>query len=447
LNLEHEYTENWKTFRIIPKTYYKPNDQLSSFIKTKNYLNNFKNNWLLLQYEKNYLLTNDYIKEEKLYLTDLKSKFIKKINSSKNYFEENWIYYFYNYKESYSFENMGNWIYLSDLKRNKINFEKDLLVEDNKSFYFVKDFEKTRLIKKSILLKVKEKETFLKYLKDDIKKYNSWLKNYDLIFKKLNQLSLSITKKGKNEIDKQELLFNWVVNNIKYKLKSWKENYNIFSGIETYKNKYWVCDWYSKLYIYMLLFNWYTDIEQISWHVLDSKDFWKIWHAWVRIWNYYYDPTFENPKTEKLQKNLYYRLPQEILNANRIELDEIPDNLLKMTLKERKNKIENEYYNLLKKYNFKKYNILSFYAIKKKITNWVIKDLTLKDLKKYYWEYKLNWNYLIDNKGHKKMISQYDYYIIKDSPEYLNILISTIGFKKAKVLYSDNAYKLIYNIK
>ncbi len=33
----------------------------------------------------------------------------------------------------------------------------------------------------------------------------------------------------------------------------------------------------------------------IKWNVIDAQDFPNIWHVWLRIGEYYYDPTFDDP--------------------------------------------------------------------------------------------------------------------------------------------------------
>jgi transglutaminase/protease-like cytokinesis protein 3 len=45
----------------------------------------------------------------------------------------------------------------------------------------------------------------------------------------------------------------------------------------------------------MLAFAGIEDIEHIRGYVIDAVDFPQIGHAWVRIGNRYYDPTFDDP--------------------------------------------------------------------------------------------------------------------------------------------------------
>ena len=37
------------------------------------------------------------------------------------------------------------------------------------------------------------------------------------------------------------------------------------------------------------------DVEVIAGHVIDAADFPQIGHAWIRIGDKYYDPTFDDP--------------------------------------------------------------------------------------------------------------------------------------------------------
>lgn len=47
--------------------------------------------------------------------------------------------------------------------------------------------------------------------------------------------------------------------------------------------------------LYMLNYAGVHDVEVIRGHVIDAQDFPTIGHAWIRIGDRYYDPTFDDP--------------------------------------------------------------------------------------------------------------------------------------------------------
>ena len=81
--------------------------------------------------------------------------------------------------------------------------------------------------------------------------------------------------------------------------------------------------------MYMLNFAWVSDTEVIRGFVIDATDFPEIWHAWVRIWNKYYDPTFDDPigqkDTKKLENYKFFRLPKDLFYTNRFTYDDTPE--------------------------------------------------------------------------------------------------------------------------
>jgi hypothetical protein len=207
------------------------------------------------------------------------------------------------------------------------------------------------------------------------------------------------------------------------------EDKKIFSWIELYNNKEWVCEWYTKLFMYMINFAWIWDSQIIRWHVINAPDFPNIWHAWIKIWNKYYDPTFDDPlwltKTKSYEEYKYFGLPYDLFYSNRFTYEALPEYLKTKSLEYRETFIQNNLYNLANKYKNENYVLLkkSKFKIKygylpdenitisnfnKVIPLYEVKDNTLtKDWKKYFIS-KLYF-YVIDDNILENLLEQIDY--------------------------------------
>jgi hypothetical protein len=74
----------------------------------------------------------------------------------------------------------------------------------------------------------------------------------------------------------------------------------------------------------------------------------------VKIGDSFYDPTFDDPvgQKETTQANdyKYYQLPYDLFYTNRFTLHNLPQDIAKMTLEQRKQVVTKNLYNLLTKY-------------------------------------------------------------------------------------------------
>jgi len=358
-------------------------------------------------------------------------------------FLENWIRYYFNYVNFIYFDkNETSNLSLSDLKNSKIDINKDLLVYDKRyGMAFVKDYKKVRLIDDKIISDIGNKYKFLSILKND--KLDIIDKNYDSDFIDLRQYSISLTSDLKTQDEKIEKIYNYILNNISYTKNINLTNPYISSWIETYKNKDWICSWYAKLFLYMLYFSWIWEFEYIPWFVLDSSDFPDVWHAWVKIWNYYYDPTFDDPIWNKwniTKKDYkYFKLDYDLFYTNRYDIKDFPEQFRNLSLDERKKIVKDKLYNLALK-NTDKYSdklLLKAYIFKIKNNIWN-KALEIEDIKNkvtYYEVYSdnsiiLNWS--------KKYISFINYYKVNNS--LLEAVISQLNYNL------DNVYLLNWDL-
>ena len=205
------------------------------------------------------------------------SKEFKNISYDKNdIFLEDETWYTYNFITYKFFDTQD--IKLNDLKHNNINTQTDLLfLKDDWELGFVEKsmYKKVKLIPDEIIKGTANKYNILVEIKDDKKSLTT---NTDLLFKQLKEKSIELTKWLSKE-EKIKAIYNYILENIHYtenldfKSIETLENKRIFSWIETFKNKSWVCEWYTKLFMYMLNFAWVSDIEVIRGFVIDAIDF------------------------------------------------------------------------------------------------------------------------------------------------------------------------------
>lgn len=329
-------------------------------------------------------------------------------------FKENWIWYTYIYSKKYFFED--------DIKLNKetliynwIYNENILVFFDNNQLSFIKEYTKVKLVNDDIIYGFPNKYNLLKTIKNNKTLDSS--KNDDSYFMELENTSKKITNWLLSNEEKVKKIYNYILENISYSTNFTMQDYEIFSWIETFKNKNWVCEWYVELFNLMLWFN-NIESEIIIWDVIDAEDFPQIWHAWVKINEFYYDITFDDPvwleKTKTFDKYEYYKLPKDLFYTNRFDKWKTPnslktssieyrESLIKINLSKLITKYKNENYNLLKVFKFKEnYNLSPEKTVKK---DDIISILWYNEMKNY--EIVINWKI--------KYVKNLNYIILDDS--------------------------------
>jgi len=247
--------------------------------------------------------------------------------------------------------------------------------------------EKTKINKHRIT--VSWLNSLSKYFRTDYqfdkKEYNERIK----LLKQIYKTTIKITEGLKTNDEKISAIYKWINNNIIYDESLYNDivytnNYKIkaedisekdvsHSWIMTYQNKKGVCDWISKLFVYMLMFSWIKDIQLENWYELHSG----IAHSWIKIWENYFDPTFDlSNKSNKIFQ--YYKLPKDLFYADRITDSSFIKNF---TQDERNEILINNYFNLVSKYWNSNYPVLSPYIILKNNNINKTKDFTFEDLK------------------------------------------------------------------
>lgn len=395
------------------------------YIITASNYNYFKNKkGLIVVFQDNWPahFVEKYKLEKKLKYSEIKDKIKTFVTKNKQFFLENNAYYSYKFNKTLLFKD-DYWLFLSDLNLNWISLNRDLLFLNDWKFNFVKDYEKIRLISKNIISSVKNKELFLTELIDDKKKLST---NYDKDFERLKKLSFSITNNLSSDENKIKNIYNRVIQNTKYSSNINLNDSKIFSWIETYKNNDWVCEWYIKLVTYMLLFVGFEDIETIRWYVIDAEDFPSIWHAWLKINWYYYDPTFDDPiwaiKDRKFKEFKYFKLPKDLMYVNRFDSLDLPKEYKTMTKTEINTIIFNNLCKLINKYKDIDYKILKpcKFALKYWLTGAKIR---YDDISKIFDIYNVEWNFRFKINWKTKQITKFKYFILDN--ENINNIIKT----------------------
>lgn len=405
-NTNFEYLYNWKIYRLIFNSYYKISQNNSIQLKNKK--------WYIFYYNWDYIFVDSYEIEEKIPYSESYNYFKWSINSS-NYYLKNWIYYYYKF-DKFIYINEKYWFYKKSLLSLWLD-PKDLILYKNwESYSFINNYTEEKLINYEIIKYINDKSKFLSYVYDDKKNLSNDTNKY---FIELKKISEELTEWLSKE-DKIKVIYNYVLENINYTNPIDLSKKEIFSWIHTYKNRDGVCEWYVKLMAYMLMFSWVEDIEVIRWFVINAPDFPKVWHAWLKIWSYYYDPTFDDPiwntQTKQYNEYVYYKLPWDLFYTNRYDLTNLPEELKSKTKNELAEIVNKNLYNLVSKYKNNWYNILKYSLFL--YDNWLnySDKVSINLLENIIVKYEVNWldmTFTLDWK--KTYIKKLKYFKIDDA--------------------------------
>lgn len=241
-------------------------------------------------------------------------------------FQEKWgFYYGYNFN-SFRYYSDPYGVFEWDLTASNFRRDKDYIyIDENGRYNFITDINESRLIATADVYGLPDKHLVLDALSEDAKYPTSDMSD---ILWQISAVSKNLSR-GKSKLQATEAIYGWILENISYSTNFSLSDERIFSAIETFKNKNGVCTWYTKLMLYMLAFAWIHDVEVIRGQVIDAEDFPEIGHAWIRIGDRYYDPTFDDPiwalDTKKRSEYTYFGLPRDIFYANRFEYADLPE--------------------------------------------------------------------------------------------------------------------------
>ena len=309
--------------------------------------------WIILYSlgDKKYRLIPEYILEEKVAFSDLQEVFDVFITDQTNYTQQWRDFYGYIYQKFKVIQDTY-WVFLSDLERLGISTQNHILSRsDEWEYRFVIDFEKKKLINGDILDGVVDKQTFLLHVLDDKIDLTT---DTDRDFQKLKNITQSLVVNTDTQ-NKIAVIYDWVLNNVEYTREIDLEDSKIFSGIDTFVNNDGVCTGYTKLTSYMMMFAGVRDTEVIRGSVIDARDFPQIGHAWMRIGNRYYDPTFDDPvgalEDKTAAEYKYYNLPKDLLYTNRFDYEDTPESYKTLSLQARNDIVAREIYTASSRYS------------------------------------------------------------------------------------------------
>jgi len=344
LNTEREFVRNSDIFRVEYSQYFPVNKDNISALKKKD--------WIIIQEEGEERFIESYSFQKKIPYSELAVSFAGFFTPHHKIIENNNNYYAYNFS-NFHFYDDDYWAYQNQLDASGFKKESTFVYRDENGRYnFVTQYGAHGLIPQASVFWVPGKELFLDALRED-SKYQTLNKGDYL--SQIQKITLSLTE-GMNQEEKIQSIYAWILENISYSSDVRLDDEKIFSGVETFKNNEGVCTGYTKLMLYMLFYAGIYDVEVIRGHVIDAADFPQIGHAWVRIWDKYYDPTLDDPiglKTVRDESEYkYFWLPKDIFYANRFEYDELPDSFATASKTEISNYIYSTLSSLLPKYKW-----------------------------------------------------------------------------------------------
>lgn len=260
-----------------------------------------------------------YSLEQKLEISDIKSKVILYSESTKSslFNVVDWYYYAYNLYKYVYIPISSSWIFLSQYSPIP-DLSKNILLYNDWKYYLIIEFETVKLFKSNILDNISNKEVFLWYYSNNLYSYTQ--SDIETQLENIKNKSIELTQNAWTSDEKISNIYAWITANIKYDNFSidfikWKysEDYfnknvnnEVFSGIWAYKNKVWVCNWYSHLFLYMLYFAWIENTSIEWWQAIIK---WKrISHSWNKIWDYYYDVTWDIDSLGDKSKFHWYKM-------------------------------------------------------------------------------------------------------------------------------------------
>lgn len=370
------------------------------------------------------------------------------VDLDKKYFLENNIYYSFNFDKYQAFTDEYGYYNSTftqiGIDENKINFMRD----SEGRFWYIDAFTKVKLVSKDLVSGVSDIDKFLWVVIDD-KRYLTG--DTDSEFKRLKDMVPQIVLWAKTNEEKVKKIYAWILGNISYSREFNIEDKKIFSGINTFSSHEWVCDGYVKLMTYMLLYAGINDVTIIRGDVIDAQDFPYIGHAWLKIGDYYYDPTFDDPigldKTLSSDKWQFYMLPHDLLYANRFDYADTPESLKTASTETRKDLIERNLYNLTDKYKDSNYLLLKPYIFRKKYGFTYNQKIGIEDLKKLVWNIIQLDNSTIILNGKKQNIQnlKYLYYTTDD----ISLILESVNYDISNLYViqtSNGEYRVGYNV-
>lgn len=344
----------------------------------------------------------------------------EKLNITKDLFflfklwENNGRYYLYSISNNFPLSKNNLTFFDNKLEIAKEPFRNYTVIKNIDWKYSIWKIEKYDIWPTSLYQNITNKDGLISLIAYDM----SWYKDFNPEnLQKIKDTTLEITKNVKTNDEKIKIIYDYIIDNTSYDYDTYNNNANIldmtkvsnpsaFNWVWAFINKKAVCNWYVELMYFMLSFAWISDVEKVDWKVTTRDIWWN--HSWLKIWDKYYDPTFD----DWLSSRKYYWLNKDVilwdrvewLNSNKLSLEQVFSN----------------YVELSSKYN---YEILGWYK--------VLSDLGVKN------KNDLTFEYLQSKLGNYPNLDEYkwgwrSYYIENDTPDYYIWLITSLWDKFSK---------------
>ena len=409
-------------------------NKIDIFFDTKNLSDTNKSILTDLARLNNEELSNMYLEKERAEVQSELFKFsttnlFSRISVNKeNIFLDDGVWYFYDYQTTRFFETDN--VNKSTLTYNNINPEVHLAVlRDNGKPWFVTDFQRVKLISDDIIFGIPDKYEFLKEIKNDQRHIRT--NNTDEVFTDMKNVAMSLDSSGKKS-EKISAVYAWMLDNLVYTENIDLEDRRIFSWSETYRNRDGVCEWYTKVMMYMLNFLWVRDSIVVRWDVIDAVDFPNIWHAWVRVGQDFYDPTFDDPigaiETKTPDKYKYFKLPKDLMYTNRFDLGKTPKALESTNLEFREKLVGTKVFALTDKYSSDDYILLQPSEFRKSLGLTFDDEIGFDDLKKktVYLEVASDFSTILD--GRKRFLQWFQYFSLPKDGSNIESLLNQLNY-------------------
>ena len=382
-------------------------------------------------------------------------RFLRISENKENLFLEDGVWYFYDFKTTHFFEKDN--VDVNTLSYNNINPQTDLVILRDTSWpWFVTDFDRIKLISDHIIYGIPDKYEFLKEIRNDQRHLKTT--NTDTVFLNMKKEVESIILSQKKE-DKIATIYDWMLSNLEYTQNFDLDDKRIFSWSETYSNRDWVCEWYTKVMMYMLNFAGVRNSIVMRGDVIDAVDFPQIGHAWVRVWQDFYDPTFDDPigavDTRSPDKYRYYKLPKDIMYTNRFDLEKTPKALESTNIEFRQQLVWQKLFALTNKYSSKDYLLLWPSEFRKSIGLTFDDTVSFNDLKKKVVFLEVQSDFSTSLNGKKRYLQWFQYFPMANDGSNIDSLLNQLNYDlngyylmKFDTDASGNnfEYRLAYNV-
>lgn len=364
------------------------------------------------------------------------NSFLKVAENDEFFFLENNVWYTYNYTAGRSFPTNAD-ITQVNLDYSWVNPAESVLLYHKPSSKVMivekKYYIKQRIVNNDIIYGVSDKYTFLKRLKKDLYFKNN--SNTDLILTNIQNIADSLSK-GKNKDETIEAFYGFVLDRMKYS-QNLSVN-KIYSWLEWFTSGDGVCESYAASFEYLLWLSWFADVEFMPGDVIDSTDFPNIGHAWVRIGDKYYDPTFDDPvgatETRKPENYRYFGLPRDLFYTNRYDLWETPEKFKTQSIEYREKQVRQNLAMLTKKYPAGKYPLLREFEFRAKYGFNQFETISPEKLEKIFKNYYVVSDYKIENSSSKKLVRNIQFFQLNDT--------ANISIFLDQIFYDINGYQL-----